>query len=134
MKVFLDDERQTPEGWIRVHWPDEAIALLETGKVLRISLDHDLGDDLRGTGYDVITWIEEAVRLRAFCPPRIDVHSANPAARDRMLAGIRAIEHALTAAQTSTTTGFSENSELQPVQDPPLYPPATGPEDDSVEN
>jgi hypothetical protein len=29
--------------------------------VQELSLDHDLGDDARGTGYDVILWIEEAV-------------------------------------------------------------------------
>ena len=74
MNVFLDDERPTPEGWVRVYWPDEAITLLQTGEVTEISLDHDLGDDQRGTGYDVILWIEEAVRLRSFIPPRIHVH------------------------------------------------------------
>ncbi len=42
MKVYLDDERPTPSGWISVRWPDEAIALLETGMVTDISLDHDL--------------------------------------------------------------------------------------------
>jgi len=50
MRVFLDDERNTPEGWVRVYWPDEAIALLVGGKVSEISRDHDLGDDNRGTG------------------------------------------------------------------------------------
>lgn len=97
MKIFLDDERQTPTGWIRVYWPDEAIALLQAGQVAEISLDHDLGDDARGTGYDVVRWIEEAVRLRGFVPPRIHVHSANSAARVRMLAGIKAIEQAFRA-------------------------------------
>lgn len=94
MKVFLDDARTTPEGWVRVYWPDEAVALLQTGQVTEISLDHDLGDDARGTGYDVLLWIEKAVRLRGFVPPRMQVHSANPAARTRMLAGIAAIERA----------------------------------------
>jgi len=59
MRVFLDDERTTPEGWVRVYWPDEAIALLESGAVEELSLDHDLGDDERGTGYDVVLWIEK---------------------------------------------------------------------------
>jgi hypothetical protein len=68
----------TPVGWARAFWPDEVIALLETGWVEELSLDHDLGDDSRGTGYDVILWIEEAVALRGFVPPRIIVHSANP--------------------------------------------------------
>ena len=94
MKVFLDDERATPEGWVRVYWPGEAVALLQTGQVSEISLDHDLGDDARGTGYDVVLWVEEAVRLRGFVPPHIQVHSANPAARVRMLAGIAAIAQA----------------------------------------
>src|ERR1700761_4789354 len=92
MRVYLDDERVTPDGWIRVYWPEEAIALLETGQVEEISLDHDLGDDARGTGYDVVLWIEEAVALRSFVPPKIAVHSANSPARAKMLAGIQAIE------------------------------------------
>ena len=29
-RVYLDDERVTPEGWIRTYWPDEVIALLKT--------------------------------------------------------------------------------------------------------
>lgn len=92
MKVFLDDERVTPEGWTRVYWPHEAIRLLESGVVEEISLDHDLGDDARGTGYDVILWIEEAVALRGFRPPKIYIHSANSSAREKMEAGVLAIE------------------------------------------
>lgn len=52
MKVFLYDERTTPEGWVRVYCPDEAVALLQTGQVTEISLDHDLGDDARCTGFE----------------------------------------------------------------------------------
>ncbi|WP_057262022.1 MULTISPECIES: cyclic-phosphate processing receiver domain-containing protein [unclassified Duganella] len=92
MRVFLDDERTTPEGWVRVYWPDEAIELLESGAVEELSLDHDLGDDERGTGYDVVLWIEEAVALRGFKPPKIAVHSANSSARDKMIAGILSLE------------------------------------------
>ncbi|HHO0936349.1 TPA: cyclic-phosphate processing receiver domain-containing protein, partial [Aeromonas hydrophila] len=32
MKLYLDDERETPEGWVRIFWPDEAIKWLKTGK------------------------------------------------------------------------------------------------------
>ena len=91
MKLFLDDVRDAPPGWRRVFWPDEAIALLEKGEVTHVSLDHDLGDDVRGTGYDVIAWIEEAVVTRGFRAPEIAIHSANPVGRDRMLRGISAI-------------------------------------------
>lgn len=88
MKVYLDDERPTPEGWLRVYWPEEAIALLKQGKVTEISLDHDLGDDSHGTGYDVVLWIEEAVATRGFLPPKIKVHSANSSAKMKMQAGV----------------------------------------------
>jgi hypothetical protein len=99
MKVYLDDERPTPEGWVGVRWPTEAIALLQAGGVEELSLDHDLGDDGRGTGYDVVLWIEEAVAIRGFMPPRIRVHSANSSARQKMLAGIAAIERLANAAR-----------------------------------
>jgi hypothetical protein len=92
MKVFLDDERPTPEGWVHVRWPEDAIALLETGQVTELSLDHDLGDDAQGTGYDVTLWVEEAVAVRGFVPPRIRVHSANTSARQKMELAIARIE------------------------------------------
>jgi hypothetical protein len=58
--------------------------------VEEISLDHDLGDE-SDNGYQVILWIEEAVALRQFVPPKIRVHSANPSARQKMESGIRNI-------------------------------------------
>ena len=91
MKVYLDDERKTPEGWVRTYWPDEVIRLLQTENVEEISLDHDLGDDDRGTGYDVILWIEEAVFTQGFVAPKIRVHSANSSAREKMEHGIASI-------------------------------------------
>lgn len=91
MKVYLDYERATPEGWTRVYWPSEAVELLKSGRVTEISLDHDLGNDERGTGYEVVLWIEEQVVLHGFVPPKMSVHSANVSARTKMEAGIRAI-------------------------------------------
>lgn len=73
---------------MRVRWPEDVIALLKTGMVTDLSLDHDLGDSERGTGYDVVLWIEETVATGTFVPPRIDVHTANPSARAKMEAGI----------------------------------------------
>lgn len=91
MKVFLDDLRATPAGWVRCYWPSEVIELLKTGKVKEVSLDHDLGDDRKGTGYDVIKWIEKQVANTDFVPPSIRIHTANPVAMDKMLAGAEAI-------------------------------------------
>jgi hypothetical protein len=92
MKVYLDDIRKPPAGWKLVKWPDEAIKLLKTGQVEEISLDHDLGDDERGTGYDVVLWIEEQVVRNKFNPPKIKVHSANVSARKKMELGIKSIK------------------------------------------
>lgn len=93
MKIYLDDTREAPPGWTRCCWPDEVIALLEGGGVSELSLDHDLGDDERGTGYDVLRWLEEAVALRGFPPPgRIVIHSANASAWKKMSQAIESIE------------------------------------------
>ena len=46
MKVFLDDQREAPDGWVRAHWPDEVIALLKKG------LSSNLGDRVSGNESD----------------------------------------------------------------------------------
>lgn len=92
MKVYLDDCRPTPEGWVGCKWPDEVISHLKTRTVSHLSLDHDLGDDKRGTGYDVLLWIEEAVVKGDFHPPHINIHSANPAAVQRMKRAVEVIK------------------------------------------
>lgn len=92
MKVYLDDERATPVGWVRTYGSDEVITLLKTGEVTEVSIDHDLGDDERGTGYDVLLWLEEQVITAGMRPPKLSVHSANSSARLKMEAAIRSIE------------------------------------------
>jgi len=71
LKVYLDDERVAPDGWVQVRWPEEAIKLMKECEVTHMSLDHDLGDDQRGTGYDVLLWIEREAALHSFCRPRL---------------------------------------------------------------
>jgi hypothetical protein len=113
MKVFLDDIRPAPPGWVRAYWPEEVIKLLKTGKVAEISLDHDLGDDAHGTGYDVILWIEQAVATRGFTPPKITVHSMNLSASGKMLSGIAAIErlHQMNLSRSKQATYFQLTQE-----------------------
>lgn len=92
MKVYLDDCREAPDGWVRTYWPEEVIELLKTGKVTEISLDHDLGDhfgrpagiEKERTGYDVLVWLERMVATDGFKPPVIHIHTANPVAEQRM--------------------------------------------------
>jgi|ERR1022692_1029267 hypothetical protein len=117
MKVYLDDERIAPEGWVQVRWPDETIKLLRTGTVTHLSLDHDLGDDQRGTGYDVLLWIEQEVALCQFTPPAmIEVHSANPAGRKRMLAAIESILRMLISTTTQNDANECDANGLSNVE------------------
>ena len=88
MRPHLDGERATPEGWARVYWPDEAIALLQTGNVTEISLDHDPGDALgRGRlgGWDADPLGRHGARLdvddRALDAGPADVDADGPASR-----------------------------------------------------
>ena len=63
MKLFLNDERTPPPDWILIRWPEEAIKILKQDHITKTSLDHDLGDDEHGTGYDAIFQIEETVEI-----------------------------------------------------------------------
>ena len=94
MKLWLDDIRKAPDGWQWVKTAQEAIACLSTGKVKMVSLDHDLGnDELYGTGYTVLTWVERQVfENESFPIPEMLVHSANAVGRVNMFRAIRAIE------------------------------------------
>ena len=92
IKIWLDDTRDAPEGWMRVYWPDELFQLFTNYHVDVISLDHDLGNDKRGTGYDVLATIEEMVVYNKLTEiPEIRIHTANPAARKRMEAALSSI-------------------------------------------
>ena len=88
MKIFLDDLRETPPGWPHCFWPEEVIELLKLNECTHLSLDHDLGDDSHGDGYDVLLWIEEQAVVSGFTPPIMKIHSANSAARERMQAAM----------------------------------------------
>lgn len=96
MKIYLDDERKTPEtepgeeSWVRCFHVWEVIALLEKREPIEIlSLDHDLGSG-EPTGYEVVRWLEEKVATDPTfpAPEHIFVHSANPVGKERMKAGI----------------------------------------------
>lgn len=89
MRIYLDDIREPPQGWVLTQTPEEVIDLLQTGSVVELSLDHDLGlgsGSAERTGYDVLRWLEEAVATGAwtFPLPEIRIHSANPVGRRRM--------------------------------------------------
>ncbi len=93
--VYLDDERPTPEGWTRTYTVQETIALLETRKVVELSLDNDLGIyGKENEGLSVLRWLEEKCDPRnpdhdpKFPIPIVHAHTANLSARRDMQIGI----------------------------------------------
>lgn len=46
MRLWLDDVRPAPDGWVWVKTARDAIALLAAVGVAEISLDHDLGNEV----------------------------------------------------------------------------------------
>lgn len=83
MKLYLDDLRQPPEGYVLARSSDEAIALVrELGWPQFMSLDHDLGGDdttMRFLRMLVNEW--DGVSS----PPDYQVHSANPVGRENII-------------------------------------------------
>ena len=82
MKLWLDDVREPPEGWLWAETYKHAIQLLEAGKVEIIDFDHDLGSDKNG--YDVACWIERRVHVDGIKPPKWRIHTANPVGAERI--------------------------------------------------
>jgi hypothetical protein len=93
MKLWHDDIRPAPEGWVWARTNEAAKLYLQTGEVVEISMDHDMGLDgfseeeidanpelLFGmgqsphTGLDLVHWMVD----REIVPAKITIHSWNP--------------------------------------------------------
>jgi hypothetical protein len=67
--------------------------LLETGRVVALSLDHDLGSEAAGTGYDVVLHLEERLGrdgIDLWPTELIEVHSGNVVGARKIALGIDA--------------------------------------------
>src|SRR5688572_14441802 len=86
MRLFIDDLRTAPEGWVLTRTITEAIRILATQKVEEVSLDHDIvyvNERGEFTGkcsqenYTPVAWfireMEEQDR-----PHTVYIHTANP--------------------------------------------------------
>ena len=84
MKFFLDDERFPPDNsgeWIIVRTHDEFFdAITEYGPPDFVSFDHDLGDEINGSGMTVAKALVEMDLDDQIIPEGFDfyVHSQNP--------------------------------------------------------
>lgn len=86
MKLFVDDLRVAPEGWVLARTITEAIRMLATQKVEEISLDHDIAyQNERGefTGkcsqenYTPVAWFIREMEIKDR-PTLVHLHTANP--------------------------------------------------------
>ena len=94
MKIWLDDVRPAPEGWV---WVTDVYALLTLigteglPNIETISFDNDLGTG-RLEGHEALSIIEETVMEQGVTKvPDLRPHTANPVARQRMKVIIRRI-------------------------------------------
>jgi hypothetical protein len=89
MKIWLDDDRKEPNGWVRAYTVSQAITLLDENKVEEISLDYDLLNEVdeneRGeahvpTGSDVAKWMLIKAKSNQWSkvPYMIRIHSNTP--------------------------------------------------------
>ncbi len=91
MKIWLDDVRQVPDGYVWTRSVNETIRLIENAEAVGeeidlLDLDHDLGD-YAPDGGDAIKLLDYLVEHEKFYP--IKLHTANPVGRENMERMIR---------------------------------------------
>ena len=86
VKIWLDDEREAPEGYRHCHSVNETIKLIKdcernTVYISELNLDHDLGEYAKDGG-DAIKLLDFLVQRETFY--RVELHTANPVGRANM--------------------------------------------------
>ena len=86
MKIWVDDLREVPKGYIGTKSVNETISLIEKmeiegEQIELIDLDHDLGDYV-SQGGDAIKILDFLAERGTFYP--IAIHTANPVGRANM--------------------------------------------------
>lgn len=114
MRVWHDDVRPAPDGWVWARTNGQAKYLLMTHEVTEISLDHDLGlhdveipDDpdklmdllyakgeAEETGLDLVRWMLD----KGLVPEVVTIHSWNPPGAQAMAGLLTSHGHSCTVA------------------------------------
>lgn len=86
MKIWLDDLRPVPSGYVGARSVNEAISLIKEAEekgieIELLDLDHDLGD-FYSDGGDAIKILDWLVERETFYP--VTIHTANPVGRANM--------------------------------------------------
>jgi hypothetical protein len=78
VKLWLDDTRPSPKGWLWVKTAPEAIEKLKSNQVTNISLDYVLGPMSAGNGYDVAKYIKDSAKNKSLRKLEWSIHSIHP--------------------------------------------------------
>lgn len=84
VRLWLDDLRPAPEGWVHAYSVNAAIEVMRSQRVSTASLDHDLGVHAfnGGDGVALVDWM---VEHEVWPNEGIRVHSFNPVGSRNML-------------------------------------------------
>lgn len=93
VKIWLDDERRSPSGFMHFHSVNEVIDFISTSgyAAFYLDLDHDLGEYASdgGDAINLIYWlIENGYNENAFYTFKFNLHTMNPVGRENMKAMI----------------------------------------------
>lgn len=93
VKIWLDDERKSPSGFIHFHSVNEVIDFIDTSgyTAFYLDLDHDLGEYANdgGDAIKLIYWlIEHGYNENTYYTFKFNLHTMNPVGRENMKAMI----------------------------------------------
>lgn len=95
LKLFVDDFRKCPEGWVVARTVTEAIRFIATQSIKEVSLDHDIACE-PAVGGSHTSWetfepvarylalLNEMYKLTNTVPIEIKIHTANPQGGKKM--------------------------------------------------
>ena len=91
VKIYVDDIRPVPEGYIGTKSVNETIVLIQQieadgGEIVLLDLDHDLGDYAKDGG-DAIKILDYLVEHETLYP--VAIHTMNPVGAENMRRVIR---------------------------------------------
>lgn len=116
LRIFLDDLRPAPVGWVLVKTAEECLQMLQDnqGNVSSLSLDHDLScpKEDEEHGY----WMVKRMVERGLYADVINLHTSNPVGRENMrMYLLNAIKHGIIPEHirvvNSPPAGYLENVE-----------------------
>ena len=87
MKLYVDDVRTPPSGWVLARTVKEAITILDAGGIIEVSLDYFIGEGEGGTFLPVAHHIADMPADRR--PKRVQLHTASSAGAARLAHALR---------------------------------------------